>query len=121
MLIYQDNVRFNMTVGIVFFFLFSNKTRFQLILTGFECIQHETAEVGYCGHYSSTKFTDESYYHLPKKMSGHECHSVVKNGFIRRGAAEFKVGMNKISTMSNFDYGGIEYTSTNIACTSMVS
>ena len=92
-----------------------------MILTGFECIQHETAEVGYCGHYSSTKFTDESYYHLPKKMSGYECHGFVKNGFIRRGAAEFKVGMNKISSMSYFDYGGIEYTSTNIACTSMVS
>ena len=40
---------------------FNNKRN----ITGFRCSIHMTAQVGYCGHYSATKLTDQSEFNMP--------------------------------------------------------
>ena len=94
--IVQENARRNITV-----------TRCELVATTI---------VGYCGHYSATKMTDESEYHVPKEIDPDACDRAAKTGTLKWEGLEHQVRIGKVNVLSYFTHGSVEYSTTNIEC-----
>ena len=63
--------------------------------TGYRCSVFETVTAGYCGHYSSTKVTDQSSFHMPKVVDGRQCMLAAKTGIMNIDGKDHKVGLKR--------------------------
>ena len=50
---------------------------------------------GYCGHYSSTKVTDQSSFHMPKVVDGRQCMLAAKTGIMNIDGKDHKVQLKR--------------------------
>ena len=94
--IIQDNVRRNMTAH--------------------RCEMHVTTVVGYCGHYSATKVTDESSYHVPTRVTTEVCRQAAEEGVLVWNGQEHKIAQNRVNLISFFTHGSLDWSTTNVAC-----
>ena len=86
-------------------------------LTSHRCEMHVTSEVGYCGHYSATKVTDESSYHVPTRILSEVCRKAATEGVLNWGGHEHQVAQNRINMISYFTHGSLDWSTTNVHCT----
>ena len=95
-------------------FILQENTRRNMSAT--RCEVFATTRVSYFGHYSATKFTDESEYHVPKVVGHEACQRAADTGVLEWEGAEHKIALNRITIVKYFTHGSIKYSTTNIAC-----
>ena len=85
-------------------------------ITGYKCEIMESTIINYCGHYSSTKATGESRYHVAKKVSNEKCREMASKGTYEAGGVIHTVRMNAMNHIAWFTHGSVQFSGTNIAC-----
>ena len=84
------------------------------------CRAVEHVHVGYCGHYSATKVTDQSSYNVPKILTSEECVHMVSTLSVDvpgEPAQSVPLKMNTVNIVKFFTHGAVTYSGTNVACT----
>ena len=97
------------------YFIVQNNARRNM--TAHRCELHVTTIVGYCGHYSATKVTDESSYHVPTRVTSEICRQAANEGVLVWGGHEHQISQEKITMIDYFTHGALDWSSTNVACT----
>ena len=85
-------------------------------ITGYKCEIKESTIVDYCGHYSSTKATGESRYHVAKKIDGGQCREMVSKGTYEVDGTIHNVRMDSINHLAWFTHGSVKFDGSNIQC-----
>ena len=85
-------------------------------VTGVRCAIRMTAQVGYCGHYSATKLTDQSAYNVPVEVSIDDCSKMATSLTYQSGGVLHTLRMNQLNRVKFFTHGSISYDGSNIHC-----
>ena len=85
-------------------------------LTAVRCELIETAEVGYCGHSSVTKLTDQSYFSKQVRISAANCRTIAESGTLKWSGLEHRIEMNAVNYIDYFTHGSVKFSTDNVAC-----
>ncbi len=115
LLSHENCLEENTHVAVTPFYLLQEN--FRRNVTGHLCEVKISEVIDYCGHYSSTKATDQSSYNVGRIVEGDECRRMAIQGVLSIEGKDIKTRMNQVSYSTFFTHGSIKYTGDNIECT----